>query len=100
MLERREAFHRAVIVEKLSAIDPSTLDRVKAYGARFLALGFSAGDAHDHALKLLDGLVNTQAAVISFGDCFWATSALVLITLPLVFLFKKAQPNVTVDAGH
>ncbi len=100
LLERREAFHRAVLVEKLSSIAQGTLDRVDTYAARFLAAGRSADDAHLHALKLLDGIVNVQAAVISFGDCFWATSALVLVTLPLVIMLGKPARGVKVDAGH
>jgi DHA2 family multidrug resistance protein len=100
LLERREAFHRAIIVEKLSSIGQATLDRVAAYTAPFLARGYTPDDAHAHALKLLDGIVNVQAAVLSFGDCFWATSALVLITLPLVVLLGKPAQGVKVDAGH
>jgi DHA2 family multidrug resistance protein len=101
LLERREAFHRAVIVEKLVSIDPSTLDRAKAYATRFLALGFSPSDAYAHGLKLFDAVVNQQAAVISFADCFWATSALVLVTLPLILLLGKPQKGAPpVDAGH
>ena len=100
MLEKREAFHRAVLMEKLGAIDPSTLERVRMYAARFLAMGETAADATAHAYKLLDGAVNTQAAVMSFGDTFWATAVLVVSTLPLVFLLGKPQQGVAVDAGH
>jgi DHA2 family multidrug resistance protein len=100
LLERREAFHRAVLVEKLVNIDPNVLERVRLYAARFLNLGFSPDQALARAYKLLDVTVNTQAAVISFGDCFWATSMLVLFTLPLVLLLGKPATGATVDAGH
>ena len=100
LLERREAFHRSVIVEKLVTVDPHTMERVRLYAGRFLQLGYPAAEATLHGEKLLDIAVNAQAAVISFGDCFWITSMLVLLTLPLVFLLGKAQAGVVVDAGH
>ncbi|HEY4181300.1 MAG TPA: DHA2 family efflux MFS transporter permease subunit [Kofleriaceae bacterium] len=100
LLERREAFHRAVIVEKLSASDPQVIARVAAYTGRFLGLGYTGPDAAAHGTKLLDMGVSAQAAVISFGDCFWATSILVACTIPLVFLLGKPNKGVKVDAGH
>ena len=100
LLERREAFHRAVIVEKLVAIAPATIERVQAFAARFLSLGFSPEQALARAHKLLDVTVNNQAAVISFGDCFWATSMLVLVTLPLVLLLGKPAKGVAVEPAH
>jgi DHA2 family multidrug resistance protein len=100
LLERREAFHRAVLVEKLSSSDPEVLARISAYAHKFLALGYSPPDATAHAHKLLDLGVLTQSAVISFGDCFWATSILVACTIPLVFLLGRPPKGLQVDAGH
>jgi len=100
LLERREAFHRAVLVEKLSRSDPQVLARVGAYANRFLALGYSGPDATAHAHKLLDLGVSTQSAVIAFGDCFWATSILVACTIPFVFLLGKPPQDFKADAGH
>lgn len=100
LLERREAFHRAVLVEKLSSSDPQVLARLAAYTAKFLGLGYSGPDATAHAQKLLDLGVSSQAAVISFGDCFWATSVLVACTIPLVFVLGKPAKGVKIDAGH
>jgi len=100
LLERREAFHRSVLVEKLGSIDPSTLERVRMYAAKFLQMGMTDADANQRALKLLDSAVNTQAQVSSFGDTFFVTSVLVIVTLPLVLLLGKPKAGVTVDAGH
>jgi len=91
LLDQRHVFHRAVLVEHLSASDPGTLDRVAALTASFVSKGAAWADAHARALALLDGAVNQQAAVLSFGDTFWATGALILISLPLVFLLGKPR---------
>ena len=54
--------------------------------------------AHARALALLDGTVSMQAAVMSFADTFWATGALIILTLPLVFLLGKGGGKV--EMGH
>ncbi|MFT3697432.1 MAG: DHA2 family efflux MFS transporter permease subunit [Kofleriaceae bacterium] len=100
LLERREAFHRAVLVEHLSASDPQVLGRLAMYTQKFLGLGYSLPDAQAHATKLFDGVVSQQSAVISFGDTFYATSILILCTIPLVFLLGRPPKNMKVDAGH
>ena len=100
LLERREAFHRAVLVEKLSASDPQVLARVGMYASKFTQLGYAGPDATAPAHKLLDASVSVQSAVISFGDCFWATGLLIACTIPLVFLLGKPPKHFKADAGH
>jgi DHA2 family multidrug resistance protein len=99
LLDRRQVFHRSVLIEHLGAGDPGTLDRVAALTHNFVAKGFGAAEAHARALALLDGAVNQQAAVLSFGDTFWATGALILISLPLVLLLGKSRGR-AVAADH
>jgi DHA2 family multidrug resistance protein len=100
LLSNRQAFHRAVLVEQVVANAPSTLDRVNAMAAGLIARGITPADAHGRALALLDGAVAQQAAVLSFGDTFYATSALVLLSLPLVFLLGKATRGAKPAADH
>jgi DHA2 family multidrug resistance protein len=100
LLERREAFHRSVLVEKLSSIDPAVTERVRQLAAGFVRLGSSLSEAMARAYKVLDHAVNLQAQVISFGDCFIATSVLVLVTLPLVLLLGRSDSSASIDAGH
>jgi DHA2 family multidrug resistance protein len=100
LLDKREAFHRAVLVEKLGAGDPRTLQRVAAFAHGLVGRGISSGDAHRRALGLLDGTVNMQSAIMSFGDTFWATGVLLVIALPLVFLLQKPAADAQVQMGH
>jgi DHA2 family multidrug resistance protein len=97
LLERREAFHRAVLVEKLSSSDPQVTARVAGYTARFVEAGFTGPDATAHAHKLLDAGVSVQSALISFGDTFWATSMLVVCTIPLVLLLGRPPKQFKAD---
>jgi DHA2 family multidrug resistance protein len=98
LLSDRMAFHRAVLVEKLPASAPQTLDRLRMLTAAMVSKGFDMRAAHDKALALLDGSVSLQASVMSFGDTFWAVGALIVCTLPLVFLLGKGGGKV--EMGH
>jgi DHA2 family multidrug resistance protein len=100
LLSQRQAFHRAVLVEKLGASDPAVLSRVDTLTHGFAAKGVDLQTAHHQALGVLDQLVSVQAAVMSFADTFWAVAMLVLVCLPLVFLLRKPETGAQVDAGH
>lgn len=100
LLTQRQAFHRAVLVEHLTPGDPLVMERLGMMAKGLAAKGVPLLDAQHRALAMLDGLVNQQAAVMSFGDTFWAVAALVLCSLPLVLLLGKPQKGVKVDAGH
>jgi DHA2 family multidrug resistance protein len=100
LLDKREAFHRAILVEKLVPNDPHTLDRIAAYTQAMLAAGFPAEAAKQKALAVLDGVVSVQSAVLSFGDTFWATSALILVSLPLVLLLGKPAKGASAMPAH
>jgi DHA2 family multidrug resistance protein len=98
LLDQRQAFHRAVLVEKVSTWAPRTLERVGMLTAGMISKGFDAKEAHDKAIALLDGSVSLQAAVMSFGDTFWATGAVIVCSLPLVLLLGKGGGKV--EMGH
>jgi MFS transporter, DHA2 family, multidrug resistance protein len=97
LLDRRMAFHHAVLSEKLDALSPAALARVSQLTHAMIAKGATPAEAHRQALALVDGGVSMQAMVMSFGDTFWATAALVICTLPLVLLLDKGSGKVQMD---
>lgn len=99
MLEKREAFHYSVLADKVVSNDPRALDRVNMLTQGMLAKGYGFDEAHDKALKLLDGAIRTQSAVMSFGDTFWAIAALIILGLPLVLLLGKPEKGVKIEIG-
>jgi DHA2 family multidrug resistance protein len=98
LLDARQSFHRNVLVEKVAAWAPETLQRLQMLTAGMMARGFDAVEAKAKALALLDASVSMQAAVMSFADTFWATGALIVCTLPLVLLLGKGSGKV--EMGH
>jgi DHA2 family multidrug resistance protein len=100
LLTQRQAFHRAVLVEKMASSDPGVIDRLHAYSAGFMAKGAVLFDAQRQALAALNGIVNRESLVMAFNDTFFATGVLILVFLPLVLLLGKVDKDVKVDAGH
>jgi DHA2 family multidrug resistance protein len=100
LLTQRQAFHRAVLVEKMPLGDPGLADRVHALTGAFMAKGAVLIDAQQQALTSLNGIVNREALVMAFNDTFFATAAVIVVFLPLVLLLGKVDKNVKVDAGH
>jgi len=59
------------------------------------AQGSDPAQAATQAHGLLYGLVQRQAAMQAFLDCFWLMGAIFLCIIPLMFLMKKARPHVS-----
>lgn len=91
ILSRREAFHRAVLVEKLGVSDVSVLGRVHLLTSAFQAKGFDALTAKHAAYRALDGIVSVQSAIMSFEDMFHLVAVFIIVSLPLVIFLGKAK---------
>jgi len=100
MLVRRQAFHTAVIAEKIVSNDPMTLERVNMLTGAMMAKGASAAEAKQRALSLLSGTVTQQGSIMSFADTFWLAGVIIILFLPLVLLLGKPEQGVKVEAGH
>jgi DHA2 family multidrug resistance protein len=92
--------HRTVLVAKLVAGGQAAEQRIGQLAATFQSQGLDPLHARDKALAVLDGIVNSQASILSFGDTFFATAVLLLGTLPLVLLLGKTAKGQKVEAGH
>jgi MFS transporter, DHA2 family, multidrug resistance protein len=100
LLTNRQAFHRAVLVEKLSVTSPAVQERVQQLAAGFAAKGKDAISALGQAYKLLDGMVSQQAAVLSFGDIFFAVGIAFVCALPLVLLLGSGKGAKVAPDAH
>jgi MFS transporter, DHA2 family, multidrug resistance protein len=68
-----------ITASSMSSIDPSSADRLGAYG--------------EAALRLVDAEVNRQTAMIAYLDDFKAMMFAILLFMPLVFLLKRTKPG-------
>jgi DHA2 family multidrug resistance protein len=100
LLAQREAFHRAILLAKLTPYDPETTERLNALTGLFQSRGFDATTAHQQALAALSQLVNTQAAVLSYADIFRFVGIVFLCSLPLLLFLGKGGPGAKAPAAH
>ncbi|AFY65805.1 DHA2 family efflux MFS transporter permease subunit [Geitlerinema sp. PCC 7407] len=100
VLDRRHAFHRAVLVEHVSPYDLQTQERINALMGAMQSQGADAATAHQQALALLDQTLEGQAMLLAFEDLFWVVGLIFLVTLPLLFLLGKGGDRSVSVGGH
>ncbi|HEY9639375.1 MAG TPA: DHA2 family efflux MFS transporter permease subunit [Coleofasciculaceae cyanobacterium] len=100
LLDRREAFHRAVLSSNLSSYDPQTNQRLSAIAGGLQNQGVDASTAQQQALAVLDQIVNTQAAVLSFADIFRVVGVAFLCALPLLAFLGKGKAGRNAPSVH
>lgn len=100
LLDRREAFHRAILLTKLSPYDPETNQRLDALNGALQSQGMDATTAQQQALALLSQTVDTQAAVLSYADCFRVVGLLFICSLPMLLFLGKGGAGAKAPIGH
>ncbi|MEG4073355.1 DHA2 family efflux MFS transporter permease subunit [Microcoleus sp. Pol14C2] len=100
LLAQREAFHRAILLAKLTPYDPETTERLSALIGVFQSRGSDAATAQQQALAALSQLVNTQAAVLSYADIFRFVGIVFLCSLPLLLFLGKGGAGAKAPAAH
>jgi DHA2 family multidrug resistance protein len=87
MISRRAQFHQTRLTEHLSVLDPSYQIARQRIGEMLALKGLPPSSA--------DGLLYRelvrQATTLAFTDAFLMICALILCTLPLVFLMKRGE---------
>jgi DHA2 family multidrug resistance protein len=103
VLVRKEAVHRAVLVDKITAFRQPAVDRIQMLTANFTAHGGDPAAGHRNALELVDRIVNGQAALLSYQDLFFYVAVLFVLSLPLVLLLggkTDAAAEEAASAAH
>lgn len=97
VLTRREDFHRAVLVEKLTPYGTEAMSRLSQMISLFQQQGFAYADAKIRALSLLSAQIDQQAAALSFPDVAWLLAIFTALTLPCCFLLTSGKRNAPVE---
>jgi len=90
---------KAAIAAHVSATDPDVQARVVMYAAG-LGKGTDAATASGRALRVLDGQVTAQAAMLGFEKAFYLGGILFLVSIPLVALLKTPKVASGPSAEH
>lgn len=100
LLAQREAFHRAILLSKLTPYDPETSQRLAAMTGLFQSRGADTATAQQQAIASLSQLVNTQAAILSYADIFRFVGVVFLCSLPLLLFLGKGGAGAKAPAAH
>jgi hypothetical protein len=66
-------------------------DVLRGLQSWFQIHGFNSVDASKKALAAIYGMVQQQAAMLSFVEAFWIMGVIFLLMLPLLFLLRNAR---------
>lgn len=99
MLARREAVHRSVLVEKITAFRPPAIDRIHALTNSFTAHGADPTSAQRAALSAVDRIITGQATLMSYDDLFFYVALLFVVSLPLILLLGGKPTGAADDAA-
>jgi drug resistance transporter, EmrB/QacA subfamily len=91
LLARRTQFHQSVLVAHATPFDPPFREKLAALTSYFSSHGFTLPDAALHAKAQLAHILQQQAALLGFLDCFWLLGWACLIGAPLVFFTREIR---------
>ncbi|MGH7741124.1 MAG: MFS transporter, partial [Candidatus Eiseniibacteriota bacterium] len=87
--------HRVDLLANLDAGNPLVQERLHGITAGLVAQGMSAVTAQSAALKVLDGQLTRQAAMLSYNDAWLLLLTTFLVVSPAILLLRK--PRVRFD---
>ncbi|MDF5713396.1 MAG: DHA2 family efflux MFS transporter permease subunit [Rhizonema sp. NSF051] len=100
LLERREAFHRAILTSHVTPYDPQTNQRLDSLTGALQNRGMDAATAHQQALTVISLTIDQQSAVLSFADIFRFVGIVFLCSLPLLLFLGKGGSGAKAPAAH
>lgn len=89
VLSQRESFHRAMLLDNFNVFNPTFRAQLAALTAAFQAHTTDFNSAHSQAITSLNGMLNMQASILSFGDIFRMVGVAFVLSLPLLLLLGK-----------
>jgi DHA2 family multidrug resistance protein len=90
-LARRGQVHQNQLIAHVTPYDPTVRNMMRGMRGWFASHGSSSVDATHKSLGVLYGLVQQQAALLSFVEAFWVMGVIFFCMLPLVLLLRNAR---------
>ena len=90
-LFRREQFHTNVLGAHVNASNPQAQIYLKGLQSNMMAHGLDAQTAMHRAYGAVWGMVQRQAAMISFVDTFRAMAIVFLLVLPILLVMRRPK---------
>jgi MFS transporter, DHA2 family, multidrug resistance protein len=93
MLDRRTQVHLTNLSANLSSSNPILQARIKALGQVMQSHGGGPAGSSPMPWAMIQGVVERQATMLSYIDCFWFLGFAILAMVPMVFLIRKSRPG-------
>ena len=99
-LFRRQQFHTHLLGARVTALNPQARVLVRSLEGAMMAHGADPSLAQHRAYGALWGMVQRQAAMVSFVDTFLAMAVVFLLVLPLLLIMKRPKHHAHGAAMH
>ncbi len=90
-LARRSQVHQDQLVAHITPYDPTLRNLMRGMKGWFMSQGSNSAEATRQSLDAIYGMVQQQAALLSFVEAFWVMGVIFLAMLPLVLLLRNAR---------
>jgi DHA2 family multidrug resistance protein len=94
LVDHRAALHQAYLAEHVTPFAAATRSRLDALAGGLVAHGLDPAQALEGAHETLGRILESQAALLAFRDCYLAILAVFLVLSPLVLLLRRPPATV------
>ena len=100
MLARRTQYHQSVLVTHITNFDRAVTDNFGQIAHRFADHGLSTADAASSGIAQVAAIVQRQAGMLAFLDCFWLLGLVALAGPVLTIFVRKFNQRGGAGAAH
>ena len=100
MLARQQQATKVMLSTHVTVYDPASQSLLAGLRSAFMAGGADAATATNQAYVALSGLVQRQAAMVSFVGIFQLLGIVFVAMVPLVLLMKRPRGRADAPAAH
>ena len=99
-LTRRSQLHQNHLISHLTPLDPNYREGIAQIRQALIDTGANAADASRQAVGTLYGMVQRQAAMLSYIDVFYVLALAALLLAPACFFLKNDIGAEGAEGGH
>ena len=100
MIQRRTQYHRSILVAHVGNENVTFQSMLSGVTSQLMHQGYSASDAAVRAIARIDGLVQQQASILAFLDCFWILGVVAFCAPILTFFIRRFNQTGGGPAAH
>ncbi|MDH4065692.1 MAG: DHA2 family efflux MFS transporter permease subunit [Acidobacteriota bacterium] len=100
LLARKQQVYFNTLGEHVDGFSPASRDTLEGLRQSMIASGTDPLTATQRAYAMIAGLVQRQAAMLSFVDVFRLLGVVFLCLLPLILLMRRPQTRAPASAAH